>query len=70
MYVLAIVSVMVLSVALALAAAAGSLALIFYVISRPASLRWASAPDTSDAAVVAPVRLSTELRPAPVPAIR
>jgi hypothetical protein len=66
---LAIVSVMVLSVSLGLAAAGGCLALIFYVITRPVLLQWDSrvrTPAGVSSASAAPVSLSRELTPAAV----
>ncbi|HEV8316895.1 MAG TPA: hypothetical protein VGQ10_05775 [Vicinamibacterales bacterium] len=73
MDVLAIVSVMLLSVSLGLAAAAGCLALIFYVISRPLLLEWDTTvptPTSGNAAGAVPVSLSRELAPATVSAGR
>ena len=66
---LAIVSVMVLSVSLGLAAAGGCLALTFYVISRPVLLQWDSTvptPARVNAGSAAPVSLSRDLTPAAV----
>jgi len=70
---LAVVSVMVLSVSLGLAAAGGCLTFIFYVISRPVLLDWDSrvrTPARVSSATAAPVSLSRELTPATVSAGR
>lgn len=66
---LAIVSVMVLSVSLGLAAAGGCLTLILYVISRPVLVDWNSGvrtPARVSSPTTAPVSLSRELTPATV----
>ena len=66
---LAIVSVMVLSVSLGLAGAGGCLRFVFYVISRPVLLDWDSrvqTPAMVNSPTTAPVSLSRELTPATV----
>ena len=70
---LAVVSVMVLSVSLGLAAAGGCLTFIFYVISRPVLLDWDSrvrTPARVSSATTTPVSRSRELTPATVSAGR
>jgi hypothetical protein len=68
---LAIVSVMVLSVSLGLAAAGGCLALLLYVITHPVTLRWNGRMKTPtsriDSGSAASVQLARELRPVAVP---
>jgi len=66
---LAIVSVMVLSVSLGLAAAGGCLRFVFYAISRPVLLDWDSrvqTPAMVSSPTTAPLSLSRELTPATV----